>query len=136
VLVTFEEPVLSVYVEAASTDVLVALKKPVLSVDVEAASTDVLVALEEPVLSAEVEAAGTGVLVAFEEPVLMARVEFESEVAATLLEVVLFWKKIPPLEVVVVAYEGVAVADGSEDTVVEYTAERAVPVANAGREDP
>ncbi len=95
-----------------------------------------LVTFEEPVLSVYVEAAGTDVLVAFEEPVLMARVEFECEVAAALLEVVLLWKKIPPLELVVVAYEGVAVADGSEDTVVEYTAERAVPVANAGREDP
>jgi hypothetical protein len=75
------------------------------------------------------------VLVAFEELVLMAKVEFEYEVAAAPLEVVLLWKKIPPLELVVVAYEGVAVFDGSEDTVVEYT-ERAVPVANAGREDP
>ncbi len=75
-------------------------------------------------------------LVAFEEPVLIARVEFECKVAVGLLELVLLWKKIPPLELVIVAYEGVAVADGSEDTVVEYTAERAVPVANAGIEDP
>lgn len=31
VLVAFEEPVLTVYVEAASTEVLVALEEPVLS---------------------------------------------------------------------------------------------------------
>jgi hypothetical protein len=75
------------------------------------------------------------VLVAFEEPVLMAKVEFECEVTATLLAVVLPWKKIPPLELAVVEYEGVAVFAGSDEIVVEYT-ERGVLVANAGREDP